>query len=439
MIASVFVVLYVFFCLSQKNPLNVLVSIIYLIPYHSFLSFLFIYIDGDIGIFPIWRDIGAILFLVKVLTKKHHKINKKILVSLFLFFLYISFFFLQVYKVEEEALSMYRLYIDGLCIAYGLSLIYLDSSSLRKLFKCIVISAIIVGVTSIIQYFGIKEALHLFMDHYEINRYGELVFKSVSMTIMGFERMSGFVGGPNSLGFVLSFFSTIMLSVYSFGSTDIGGWQKKCLMLIILLNLFCLILSFSRAGWAVFFISYILVIYFKGKISLLIRYIFFGCIILVSVAFIASVFNPDAAEVIQGTFSGKENSAATRGDMVTDSYKELLSNPFGHGLGASRANGAVFAESSFLNVAYDIGFPGVIFLYLIWFSFYLRMKNNGKHLIYIFSKSILIASFIASFVSVNPMEWPYFYFLWGIIGLGINPSFKYSISKVNKDKIQYPL
>ncbi|MFV0313145.1 MAG: O-antigen ligase family protein [Dysgonomonas sp.] len=424
MVATSFIILYTFFCLKQKDPLNILISIIYLIPYHFFFSFLFTYIDQDPGLFPIWKDLGSIIFLIKVLLGKHHKMNKTTLLLLSLFFILITLFFFQVYGKEDEALPIYRLYINGLSIAMALSLLYLDADSLRKLVRCIVISALIIGVTNIIQYFVIREALHFFMEHYEINRYGELVFQSVSMTIMGYERMSGFVGGPNSLGLVLSFFIILMTSFYAFNRGEVTKVEKSFIFLIILLNIFCFILSFSRAGWAIFFISYILILYFKGKLSLVIKYLFWGGITLILIAFFAFSFIPEVAEIIQGTFSGEEGSAATRGDMVTSSYQELLYNPFGHGLGASRADGAVFAESSFLNTAFDIGLPGVIFLYLIWFYFYLRMKRNGNNIIYIVSRSILIASAIACFVSVNPLEWPYFYYLWGIIGIGINPSFK---------------
>jgi hypothetical protein len=246
---------------------------------------------------------------------------------------------------------------------------------------------------------------------------------------MGFERMCGIINGPNTLGVATAFFLIIMIFAFYYMPQNISKIHKCILLLTILLNAFCLILTFSRAGWAIVIISYAFILYRTGKIAVLLKSLLTILCIIPIIVWIATLLYPEVFEIISATFTGDESSAASRSEMVFNSYTELFANPLGNGVGASRRDNHVFAESSFLNVAYDIGIQGFAYLILMWIFFYMKIIFNGKNLVYIVISGIFTASIIACFVSVNPFDWPYFYYLWGIIGLGLNPSFKSVLKK----------
>jgi hypothetical protein len=372
-----------------------------------------------------WRDLGAFILLIKTLFSRHQKFSNPVLVFLSFFLLYvICFFLIAFWKGEEMAIPIFRWYFDGICLTLALSTISMNDNSLRKIIRSIAIVTFILGISGIIQYFFIREYFHVFMDHYTINPYGRIALDSVSSTIMGFERMTGFVAAPNAFGVLMACFLTVLIAIYSLCPKKMSILQKIFLLIIILLGSFCLILSFSRAGWAIFTISFVLILCRKGKFLVLAKYLSIAFFLVVSiVTFAVSIF-PEVLEIINDTFTGEEDSVGMRPISLNNAWHELLKEPFGYGVGASRRDYGVYAESSVLNIAYDLGIQGIVFLYIMWIFFYIKILTNGKHLAYIVTSPIFLASIVICFVSVNPFEAPYIFLLWSVIGIGLNPSFK---------------
>ena len=131
---------------------------------------------------------------------------------------------------------------------------------------------------------------------------------------------------------------------------------------------------------------------------------------------------PEASEIIEGTFSGQESSSASRASMVQDSYEILLGSLYGNGIGSADVEtGRFFAESSMLNLTFELGIQGVILWYLILLIGLFICFRKHRFLPNV-AYSLLIPSIIVSIASANVMAWPFIYYLYGIIGLGVNIS-----------------
>jgi hypothetical protein len=419
MIPLLIVLPYFLFCILQKKPINILCSIIVLLPFHKVVRQILFVFCGDYGIFPIWIEIGCFVLLLKTVigynkaTLTFRKFNGTILILICIFLIYISVFFVLGVKTEEKAVANYRMYLDCIVLLLASSIIPIYSVDLKKIIKCIVVTALIMAVMNIIQYFFLRDVFSLFFDS----------SLSISSTIMGYERMYGLMS-PNLLGITTAIFLVIMTFTLYNRTKDTSKIDKYILLLTILLNGVCLILTFSRAGWAVFAISWILISYRHGKIFLLLKNSFNLVLIGGMVIGVAFILFPETWKIIHATFSGEESSAATRSTAVLDVYEHILENPLGHGVGSSLQENGPIAESSLLNIAYEIGIHGLGYLLFIWICFYVKIIFNGNNLIYIVISGIFVASAITACVSVNIFNWPYMYYFWTVIGLGLNPSFK---------------
>jgi cell division protein FtsW (lipid II flippase) len=253
-----------------------------------------------------------------------------------------------------------------------------------------------------------------------IDSAGYIQYKTVSARIMGFERMSGLFSGPNDFGLYMSFiFSAVVFILYS---------RTVELFITMILVLVCLLLSFSRAGWAIsvltiFYLLYVRKIVINIKI---IASVIFG-VILIGVGVIAYI--PRVSTIISNSISGKEASAAERGNIISRGIEMNLTEPFGHGLGKTDSRtGSVdfFVESAFLNIAYEIGILGLFILILIHVCIIFRMQINKRKWNSPFAFLAIGISFstlIISFVSINPYGMPYIYIWWLLLGLGANSQY----------------
>ena len=422
MIVSIIIIsVVVYICLIKKSY-DVICLLITLLPFHNFISKLLSILTGNVGLFPIWRDVCCIFLFYKVI--KNDIKNKSIHTLILLNILYITFILFLFWGTYEKSISYYRIYIDVLLLAYSLSQIKLDEKQWKRIFKTYAWVSFVVCITGFIQYFLIREQLHILFEDYELRSDGSIHFTSPSWLIMGYERMGGFIGGPNSFGIYLSIALFIMLTIYNKYKNKLPNKQKLFLLCCILIYGICLLLSFSRAGWGITIFSYYLFLLRYYNTKKIISKSFTAIFVVLLILIIGVSIFPEVYEIIKGTFSGEEASAATRDDMVKDAYLELLGSIYGNGLGSTDTeNGVFFAESSFLNLIFEIGIQGCILFYLIFICI-LFINSRAKNFIAIIVTSFIPIALFISIASVNIMTWPFIYYLFGFSSLALNKSLK---------------
>lgn len=422
LITLLFILLVTIFCLRGRVE-NIICLLICILPFHGFISDLLTYYIGDPGLFPMWRDVCCLFLFVKVFLAKNKSSRSSILNAFIIMsMVYITFILMIFWGKYEKGISFYRIYMDALCIIYVLSQANLSSMAYRQIAKTFIFISLLACISGFVQYFILREYLHIIFDHYEITPMGTLAFKSPSWTIMGYERMAGFVGGPNNFGVYMSIVILVSFALKDEYGRILHRAESLLFTIVLLLSCFCLLLSFSRAGWGIVFVAFLLYQYrkygMKKIIPIMISFVLFVgfVLILVYLAF------PEASEIIEGTFSGQESSSASRASMVQDSYEILLGSLYGNGIGSADVEtGRFFAESSMLNLTFELGIQGVILWYLILLIGLFICFRKHRFLPNV-AYSLLIPSIIVSIASVNVMSWPFIYYLYGIIGLGVNIS-----------------
>ena len=144
-----------------------------------------------------------------------------------------------------------------------------------------------------------------------------------------------------------------------------------------------------------------------------------------SIYVISLLFFPDIITVIEATISGKEASSADRTNNVSKALEYILTEPYGHGVGASnnrfQSEMVYFAESSIMNIMIELGVLGLLILLLIHIQIIKIISRNGRNecFFYVFM-AIAISSIITCLFSINLYGIPYVYFWWIFLGLGIN-------------------
>lgn len=422
LITLLFILVVTIFCLRGRVE-SIICLLICILPFHGFISSLLTYLIGDAGFFPMWRDVCSILLVVKVFSTKNKTTHSNILNAFIVIsMIYITFMLMAFWGEYEKGISFYRIYMDALCIIYALSQVNLSSIAYRQITRTFIFIAFLACISGFVQYFILREYLHIIFEHYEITPMGNLAFKSPSWTIMGYERMAGFVGSPNNFGVFMSIVILVCYALRNEYKNKLQRSENLLLTICLLLSCFCLLLSFSRAGWGIIFTALLLYQYRKYGMKKIFP-ILISIILFVGFVFILvyAVF-PEASEIIEGTFSGQESSSASRASMVQESYKTLLGSLFGNGIGSADVEtGRFFAESSLLNLTFELGIQGVILWYLILLigsSICFRKKRFLPNIAW----SLVFPSIIVSIASANVMAWPFIYYLYGIMGIGVNAS-----------------
>lgn len=423
MIIELFIILiYTIFCL-QSSPKTIVYSIFLLLPLHGFIKFAVFFDSGSL--FMLWKEIGILIALFKL--KKTISINKVLenasflLVSITFFFLIIGY--LAGYSVAGDV----RRFIFAIPLLYLIAKIDFKYDDVKRLTTCIFLGAIMINVTGLFD-FAFPEyrlIMRTIMGvKFQIGNDGYVFYDIPSYKINGWDRVCGFMGGgPNMMGVFNA--AILLFAVFAF-ITKMYIKRKERLFFVISASLcvFNLLFSFSRAGWALVFITFL----YTGLI--LPRYRkyalqgAFACLFLGVIAYftVDSVHN-----VIYNTFTGNEASSAERGNMTRDAWDYLITNPLGYGLGAADMSSEGFiytAESTIINFGIATGILGVFLYSYLIFTIYKLAKKNRYNPFYIIAPGFIFAYYITAWVSVNVVENPFLYYAWLIFGLGMNKNLK---------------
>ncbi len=246
------------------------------------------------------------------------------------------------------------------------------------------------------------------------------------------DRLSGFCGNPNYYGLALNF--CVMYLYYKMGLSGKIGRIKNLAALMLLV--FTLLLTYSRAGWIGLVVSIICYSFFiavqsQSKTALL-RFIagIIGLIVFIGSAWlVADAF--DYTERIRMRFEAQEYDVDRF--MVHDILLEKsLEHPLGVGPGQisiylsnfyNNIKGADAAESSYLEVLFERGYMGealylLLLVYLLFLSFRISLFSWEFAKISAAVTSIFYGMLVFSFIG----DTTYFLHFWIISGMicGLN-------------------
>ena len=420
--------LIVAFCMIARID-KILYLLLLLLPFHSFIKNVFSRLYDGGNLFSSWKEIAVLILLYKIFMEYPIRLNKDVVRFIFLFFFVIILYFLMA-PSQSDALATFRDHTFPVLLFVALANFPFRSLVARNVINILCISTLLVAIGGFLQNFVFKVPVATIMNRIDfIDAAGYIQYNSSSARIMGFERMSGLIGGPNDFGLTIAFLICALGGiVLTAMRRQLSRFQVRLTHTLLLLALVCLILSFSRAGWGICGIAFIFM-WKLNKIRLPVKLLLGSALVTVFVVLILAQVFPYVGDVITDTFTGKEASAADRGNSFSTGLNKNISEPLGHGLGStdqSRTGKAKFySESAFMNITYEIGVPGLICLILLHLKIMfeiLRVKKRFNNPFSSIAIAVSAATLVACIVSVNPYGMPYLFYWWTILGLGINRS-----------------
>lgn len=406
------------FALTAKTK-NTLVLMFLLLPLHGFIKS-FIFGDGG-NIFAAWKEICILILFAKTYNNKVLSLQY-INSSYLLFLFYILIFFFIGYEKGYYIAADIRQFVFPSILMITIAKMSFSNTDIKKIFNAILLGSIIVNISGVIDFFSpeLRLIMRTMMNvGFTEGDDGTVYYDSVGMQIMGIDRVAGISsGGPNMLGIlnsIILIFAAIAQNIKLYTKII----EKFVFRLICLLSAFCSLFTFSRAGWAILFITLLLLCYRDKQYK---KYILGTLVICLLLIIIAYYCIEQVQIVIYGTFSGNEASSAARASMTQESFSLLLENPFGQGMGATSLTSKLywnFAESSLINLGYCCGLIGIL-LYLSHIYRIYKANYLQYNIISYYASAFIIAFVITTVVSVNVVQNPFVYYAWFLMGLGLS-------------------
>lgn len=413
----IFLIAIIYFSIKTK-PYKLLCFLFVLIPWHTFLkTFLF----GNEGIiFSLWKEI-ILLFLFLRIYRSNPLSNKLVRMLPYMVTYYILFGIIGALQ-GFPPLQDFRQYLLPTLLIIASANINLEYREIRAILYSIFIGSILINITGVVDFFfpmlRIPMRAMMGVDFF-VDPDGTIVYETGAYQMMRMDRVAGLIG-PNQMGLYNSIVILFLFISYKIGVINIGK-EKVFFFITGVLALFCLLFSFSRAGWLIVAMTFLLLgLKMKNYRKTIIQLSFVSIIIFVIVFLHVDIVN----KLITGTFSGEETSAASRGTMTQDAFVMLLSNPLGNGLGAANLGvGKNFyaAESALINLGISTGIIGLL-LYLYQFIYIYRMSKISANVNSIaeISAPFVITFVFVSCISLTTVGNPFIYYAAFLMGLGLN-------------------
>jgi O-antigen ligase len=423
---GLFLVVFVwFFC--RKCTTDLLAWFLFFLPFHAFVKAVFLFSFSGGALFSMWKEIAVIILLVRVALKYHIYGRFNIFVS-HLFLILVILFFLFYTNNISGAFPSLRDHIFPILFFYAVSSIPLRAIDLQKISKYILLSVLLSAILGFVQYFYLNLPIAILMKNVaSISPSGYIYYSTSSFRILGLERMSGIIGSPNLFG--IFFGLATIFSGYAFLDKRLNKFldlNRLFLLVVFIAATFCLVLSFSRAGWIIAFVGFA-ILFFYSPFSVKMKFLRIIGVFSICLIIIVFVFFPFVVDIFVGSLTGKEASAANRGDNFIFALSKVIQEPLGHGLGtADNRNDSMlfFAESAFMNVAFEIGILGLFILLIVHGLILLYVFFNRSSPFQKIALAVGFPTIIVSFVSINTFSMPFIYYWWFLLGMGINNRFK---------------
>jgi len=416
-VAILFLILYSLFCIRSPKC-GIICSLFLFLPIQGTIKYVFF--SSGATIFALWKEVGILVLFLKAFKKNDSRTREIFCVFSILFFY--SLFFLVLGKVEgldvnERVKTIFFPCLLTIAVAKS----NFTQKDIKQMILCVLVGSLIINISGLIDFFSNPLRMmfrQLVGATYKEAADGTIYYDRSSYAIMGLNRVCGLMyGGPNQMGVYNSVVSTIcVMALLFFKSLLKSDLLKKFFFVCFFLSIFCLLTSFSRAGWLMFLITFLYVGLSKANYRpLIIKLALIGVVVF----FVVFLAVPEVRTVVEGSLSGKEASSAARASMTISALDFLYNHPLGLGFGAS-AHGAAFAESSLINIGVDIGVAGLLILVFLLFVIYRRNKKMIRRNAFASAcAGFTLAYTIVSFVSVNPFETPCIYFSWFLMGFGL--------------------
>jgi hypothetical protein len=416
------IVLFAFLSLERG-----LVLFVFLLPFHAFIKNIFNISTGGGTVFSFWKEVVIILFLIRII---HHltiiRLPKYTTFFFTLFILTVLFYFL-ISDSFYYALGILRNHVFTLLVFLVFSNFWFSRKNLKALIVASSISFMFHFLMGFVQNFFLKIPIGYLMGRIEfINSRGYIQYTTNSARIGGVERMAGLIGGPNDFGLFVSLSLLFLLTVWLSQLKNILKPVEKTIMISgFIAGAIALLYSFSRAGIVLFIGSFVTSLFIRRtKGNLKFRVVLMVALVALITFLTVSTESQVMKEIYNKTLSGEELSAADRFSNVGSGIEQVAREPFGHGLATadnSNPKHEFFAESAYLNLLYEIGIFGFIFLSIIFFLLALRAYNlRNKNIFAPLTFALLLLTYFVSFFSVNTYGMPYVLLVWIFIGLGVN-------------------
>ncbi|AOW11044.1 O-antigen ligase family protein [Flavobacterium gilvum] len=433
----------------QVSEKRILYLIFFLLPIHGSIKYLVFKGGGEI--FAIWKELGILALFFRTLHVKNYA-SAEISKTFLIFSLFIIAYTMIGFGDGYQIAGAFKKLFFPVFLTISISKIRFTRSEAKMFFLVILLGSLIINITGIVDFVS-PSMRYIFRSimgaSFQEGSDGTVYYDNSSMQIMGIDRVCGLMaGGPNQMGVFNS--AILILGLFCWinkGSFKFSRSQIWCLLTCLGASSFCLLTSFSRAGWAILIITFIYVLivdkhFRRLGLKYIVMALFFAVIVIFSV--------PKFFFIIESTLSGKEASSAARSDMTMDALNYLFDNPEGKGLGATDFahthlnTGLYFAESSLINFGIELGVVGVVLLLILKFKIgFLIRKNIARNGFASIGYGFLVAFIITSAVSVNTYENPFIYYAWMIFGLSLNTKIFYrrssrkQIIKKNENKDIY--
>lgn len=429
MVESFILLIIITFCLLAERQ-KIILLFICLLPFHNFIkNSLDFYLHESGSVFAFWKEIAILILGFKVLMRNHYKVNKSILLLISGYFFYITIFFLLAPHLTNGLPALRDNVFPFLLLFAVWSLPLEDEMFIKKINLAFCTVVFLSGIMGIVQLFFLKMPIAMIMGRIEIiSNSGYIQYSTNSARIMGFERMAGIIGGPNDFGLFMAISILFLLNaLLNLKYLRFSKSQTRFLITTLMLAIICIIFSFSRAGWVIIFVGGILLLRLS-KVRISAKYIVLAFLFFVIFSVVIINYFPKVIDIVTASLTGEEASASTRESMVYDGITRVADEPLGHGIGTTdhrNRDFEFFTESAYVNLSYEIGILGLLYLILVNFSLLVEMLGKKSFRAKFFSKlsvAVLVPTVVVSFASVNTYGMPFIYFSSLALGLGLNNS-----------------
>ncbi|MSR89670.1 hypothetical protein EXS53_01945, partial [Patescibacteria group bacterium] len=376
--------------------------VLLLMPFHAFISVYLGYLGADRSIVQSWKEVVilsmAFLWLIYQATKKRLAFELDSTNVLFGLVVMFSLLITLFVRPNSEAL-LFGIKTNLVAIAlYFIAQTPLAKHSIlkTKLFWIVVVPGVIVSLLAIMQSFFIAPE---FLSNFGYNS-STISPKQIIDGSISFFRAFSTLGGPNQLG---AYLVVPLVFVLVYGIRNKRWWLLVCGLPIVA----GIVLSFSRSAWIGAIIGVLVAIFVaidkKWRLYFAIASITFICLASVLVA--TQINSNTAIEnvLLHGRYFENRIEGSDKGrleSLVATSTK-IINSPFGHGLGSAgpssfKADEPVIPENWYLQIAYEIGLPGLL-LYILAFASLTRDFVRSK-------SDLLAISLLAATLAVLVMN-----------------------------------
>lgn len=350
-----------------------IVIILVLMPFHAFFSVYLGYLGLNRTLVQSWKEIVILIlgfsWLVYQASKRRLAFKFDTINILFITIIFLSFL---VTLINHPSSAAVLFGIKTNLVAIGLYFIAQMPKANKNILKSktallIVLPAVIVSFLAVLQTFIINPNIL-----YKLG-YGSSTIdpKQIVDGSLGIYRAFSTLGGPNQLG-------AYLLVPLAFAIVY-GIRQKKWFVFGAAFPILVgIALSFSRSAWigAIFtlLIAIFIAVNKKQKVYLVVIASVVLLVVGISLGVLATKNQRVQNVLLHGRYFENriEGSDQNRLQAIADTTNEIVSSPFGHGLGSAgpasfKSAKPVIPENWYLQIAYEIGVIGLL-LYIMVFA-----------------------------------------------------------------------